>query len=78
MGALVTAFLPILVLMALPLVIPVAGVWIGALMDRLSPRQHSDAEAVVLAAWQRSAEWRAQMEREQMERDQARKTTNPA
>ena len=73
MGALITAFIPILVLMVLPLVIPVVGVWVGALMDRLSPHQHSDAEAVVIAAQERSAAWRAELERVQ-----AAATKNPA
>lgn len=64
MGILLTAFAPILVLMVLPLVIPVFGVGVGALMDRLAPRTHSDAEAVVISAQERSAAWRAEMERE--------------
>ncbi|BBH17039.1 hypothetical protein Back2_13260 [Nocardioides baekrokdamisoli] len=65
MGALFFAFVPILILMALPLVIPVVGVWIGALMDRLSPTPHSPAEDAVLAAQVRTAEFRAELEREQ-------------
>lgn len=63
MGTLLVAFAPILVLMALPLVIPVVGVWIGALMDRLSPKSHSAAEEAVLAAQVRTADWRAELER---------------
>ena len=65
MTALLLAFAPIMVLMAVPLVIPVVGVWIGALVDKLSPHAQSDAESVVIAAQERSAKWRAEMEREQ-------------
>ena len=68
MGALFLAFVPILILMALPLVIPVVGVWIGALMDRLAPRTHSVAEDAVAAAQVRTAQWREQLEREEAER----------
>lgn len=75
MITLLLAFAPILVLMVIPLVIPVFGIGVGTLLDKASPRTHSDAEAVVIAAQQRSAEWRAEMERE---REQAETAKKPA
>jgi hypothetical protein len=64
MGALIAAFAPILVLMALPLVIPAVALGIGALRDRFAPRDKSAAESIVVAAQERSALVRHELEQE--------------
>lgn len=73
MITLLLAFAPILVLMVIPLVIPIFGIGVGTLMDKASPRTHSAAEDAVLAAQVRTAEWRAELEREE-----AARAKNPA
>ena len=63
MGSFITAMVPMLVLFALPVLIPIVAGAVGAIADRLRPPGRSAAAEAVAAAQARSAPWRAEMKR---------------
>lgn len=63
MWAVLAASWPIIFTMMVPFAIPVVGVSVGALVDRIHPRPYTPAEAAVTAAKARAARWREENER---------------